>query len=234
MSYFKGIRDHKFESGLFDKNFIWLHICGSPFVADLSEGQEAPPQSEVLQFFQWQRILLSKAIDSHLEKRNAWGLGECQCISHKNRCLRLQFLWLGQVLAMTGIDPEGFKAHSTRSASPPKAEVTRVSLTDIIKQDNCPRFQLFKFFTEKLSRNMIPIFNQESSTRRFDDRSLEWWLLALRIKCAPQYLIGKLKFRIMCGALRDLVLFVQVKNCEKHTWRSVSFSKVSGFSLQLY
>ena len=32
-------------------------------------------------------------------------------------------------------------------------------------------------------------------------------------------------------ALRDLVLFVQLKKREKHPWRSVTFSKVS---LQLY
>ena len=152
-----------------DYTFVVPHLSQT-----CQRGKKPHPNLKFYNFFNDKEFCVSKAIDSHLEKRNAWGLGECQCISHKNRCLRLQFLWLGQVLAMTGIDPEGFKAHSTRSASSPKAEVTRVSLTDIIKQDNCPRFQLFKFFTEKLSRNMIPIFNQESSTRRFDDRSLEW------------------------------------------------------------
>ena len=33
----------------------------------------------------------------------------------------------------------------------------------------------------------------------------------------------------ICGALRDLVPFVQFKKREKHPWRSVSFSKVAGF-----
>ena len=37
-----------------------------------------------------------------------------------------------------------------------------------------------------------------------------------------------------CGALRNLVAFVQFKKREKHPWRSVKFSKVPGFSLQLY
>ena len=32
----------------------------------------------------------------------------------------------------------------------------------------------------------------------------------------------------ICGALRDLVPFVQFKKREKHSWRSVSFSKVAG------
>ena len=44
------MRDHKFESGLFDKTFICLHICYSPFDEDLSDGQKVLPQSEVLQF----------------------------------------------------------------------------------------------------------------------------------------------------------------------------------------
>ena len=34
---------------------------------------------------------------------------------------------------------------------------------------------------------------------------------------------------IICGALRDLVPFVQLKKREKHPWRSVKFSKVAGF-----
>ena len=38
----------------------------------------------------------------------------------------------------------------------------------------------------------------------------------------------------ICGALRDLVPFVQFKKREKHPWGSVNFSKVAGFSLQLY
>ena len=37
----------------------------------------------------------------------------------------------------------------------------------------------------------------------------------------------------ICGALRDLVPFVQFKKREKHPRRSVNFSKVAGSSLQL-
>ena len=33
----------------------------------------------------------------------------------------------------------------------------------------------------------------------------------------------------ICGALLDLVPFVQFKKRGKHPWRSVNFSKVSGF-----
>ena len=34
----------------------------------------------------------------------------------------------------------------------------------------------------------------------------------------------------MFGALRDLMPFVQFKKRKKHPWRSVTFSKVAGFS----
>ena len=37
-----------------------------------------------------------------------------------------------------------------------------------------------------------------------------------------------------CGALRDLVAFAQFKKREKQPWRSANFSKIAGFSLQLY
>ena len=33
----------------------------------------------------------------------------------------------------------------------------------------------------------------------------------------------------VCDALRYSVPFVQFKKCEKHPWRSVTFSKVAGF-----
>ena len=50
-----------------------------------------------------------------------------------------------------------------------------------------------------------------------------------------KWVIGILVRRIYkCGPLRDLVPFVQFKKREKHPWRSVNFSKVAGFSPQLY
>ena len=39
---------------------------------------------------------------------------------------------------------------------------------------------------------------------------------------------------VICGALRDLVPYVQFKKREKHRWRGVNFIKVAVFSLQLY
>ena len=42
--------------------------------------------------------------------------------------------------------------------------------------------------------------------------------------CAVEYDSPK------CDALHILVLFVQFKTREKHSWRSVNFSKVAGFS----
>ena len=39
------------------------------------------------------------------------------------------------------------------------------------------------------------------------------------------------KLAFICGALRDLVPFVQFKKREKHPWRSVNFNKVAGSTL---
>ena len=37
-----------------------------------------------------------------------------------------------------------------------------------------------------------------------------------------------------CDALHDLVLFAQFKKSAKHPWKSVTFSKVAGFSLDSF
>ena len=39
--------------------------------------------------------------------------------------------------------------------------------------------------------------------------------------------------KTICVALRDLVSFVQFKKCQKHPWRSVTFSKVAGTLLKV-
>ena len=39
---------------------------------------------------------------------------------------------------------------------------------------------------------------------------------------------AKFREKLICGALHDLVAFVQLKKREKHSWRSVNFSKVAG------
>ena len=41
-------------------------------------------------------------------------------------------------------------------------------------------------------------------------------------------------FSTKCDALRDLVPFAQFKKRENHPWGSVNFSKVAGWSLQLF
>ena len=61
--------------------------------------------------------------------------------------------------------------------------------------------------------------------------------IMIRVESSPADLdiVGKKFLRrfckiltIICHALRDLVPFVQFKNCEKHPWRSVNCSKVAG------
>ena len=41
-------------------------------------------------------------------------------------------------------------------------------------------------------------------------------------------ILGTEFLKEICGALRDLLPFVQFKTREKHPWRSVNFSKVAG------
>ena len=38
----------------------------------------------------------------------------------------------------------------------------------------------------------------------------------------------------ICDTLRDLVPFVQIKTRKIYAWRSFTFSKIEGYSLQLY
>ena len=41
-------------------------------------------------------------------------------------------------------------------------------------------------------------------------------------------------YACMYVCMYDLISFVQSKKCEKHPWRSDTFSKVADFSLKLY
>ena len=100
------------------------------------------------------KLCVCKAIDSYLERRNVWGVEESQFLvshikPHKPVSPSTVSRWLGQVLAMAGINTEVFKAHSTRAASSSKAEVTGVSLTDIIKQGNWSQASTFQRFYRK-------------------------------------------------------------------------------------
>ena len=45
---------------------------------------------------------------------------------------------------------------------------------------------------------------------------------------------GHIMSNILYDALRNLVLLTQFRKREKRLWRSVTFSKVTGLSLQLY
>ena len=63
----------------------------------------------------------------------------------------------------------------------------------------------------------------------------ELWVIQFYQVLYENYLETEMSDRLqICDALRDLVIFIQFKKREKHLWRSVNFSKVAGFSLQLY
>ena len=100
------------------------------------------------------KLCVCKAIDYFLERRYVWGVGESQfrvshIKPHKPVSPSTVSRWLGQVLAMAGFDTEVFKAHSTRSASFSRAEVTGISLTDIIKQGHWSQASTFQRFYRK-------------------------------------------------------------------------------------
>ena len=83
-----------------------------------------------------------------------WGVVKSQLLvrnirPHKPVFLSTASRWLGQVLAIAGVDAEAFKANSTRSASSSKADGTGFSLTDIIKQDHWSRASTFQRFYRK-------------------------------------------------------------------------------------
>ena len=83
-----------------------------------------------------------------------WGVVESQLLvrnirPHKPVFLSTASKWLGQVLAIAGVDAEAFKTHSTRSASSSKADGTGFSLTDIIKQGHWSQASTFQSFCRK-------------------------------------------------------------------------------------
>ena len=102
------------------------------------------------------KLCVCKAIDSYLERRNVWGVEESQILvshitPHKPVSPSTVSRWFGQVLAMAEINTDVFKAHSTGALSSSKTEVTRVSLTDIIKQGHWSQASTFqRFYTKSI------------------------------------------------------------------------------------
>ena len=99
----------------------WTKTC--------QRGKKPHPNMKFYKFPGDNKLCVCKAIDSYLERRNVWGVGENKFLvshikSHKPVSPSAVYRWQRQVLAMAGIDTEGFKAHSTRSASLSKAEAS--------------------------------------------------------------------------------------------------------------
>ena len=102
-------------------------------------GKKSYPNLKFYKFPVSKKLCVCKAIDSYLERRNV-------CEDRKNQFLVSHInphepvsqstvsRWLEQVLAIAAINTKVFKTHSTRSASSSKAEVTGISLTNIIEQ----------------------------------------------------------------------------------------------------
>ena len=117
-------------------------------------GKKPHPSLKFYNFPGDSKLCVCKAIDSYLGRRNAWGVEESQFLVshiklHKPVSLPTVSRWLGQVLAMAGINTEVFNTHSTRAASSSNAEVTGVFLTDIIIQGHWSEASTFQRFYRK-------------------------------------------------------------------------------------
>ena len=121
----------------------------------MSQWQKGPPHYEKFYNFPGEnKLCVFKTIDLYLERRKVWEIGKSQFLVshiklHKPVSPSTASKWLGQVRAMAYIEREVFKAHSNRSASPSKAEVTEISLTNIIKQGQWSQASIFQRFYRK-------------------------------------------------------------------------------------
>ena len=93
-------------------------------------------------------------------------------------------------------------------------------------QSKVPKIDVLVYSMEK-GEAFFLVFQSLSYERR-----IYWFnrLLCLTITL----ILEQNTLAVVCGALRDLVVFAQFKKREKHPWNSVNFTKVAGFSLQLY
>ena len=96
------------------------------------------------------------------------------------------------------------------------------------------KYDLFRHLYKNQSKKVLYKL-QEYRKRKF---LMDPWLRMSYEYKVIRYVIGFCACNVLTafifGALRDLVPFLQFKKREKHPWRSVNFSKVSDFSLQLY
>ena len=85
------------------------------------------------------------------------------------------------------------------------------------------------YFEEALVRLLL---SWRLSLTRFSEKKLQSQCCRVNfLKFLKTSFFSKTQISV---ALHDLGPFVQFKKCEKHSWRSVTFRKVTGFSLQLY
>ena len=86
----------------------------------------------------------------------------------------------------------------------------------------------------KICPQKPPLFNKHRPARSWktlitniSHLVLIWLLLLLK---PVALFLDYCSFIWICDVLRDLAPFAQLKKREKHPWRSVTFSKVAGFS----
>ena len=102
-------------------------------------------------------------------------------------------------------------------------------------------FNIMKSFNVDLNHWLLSAFHRVISNLYHSlTQKGKKWLLEIFSSCFKSFDIVSSDASVerviisICDALRDVVPFVQFKKCEEHPWRSVNFSKVTVWSLQLY
>ena len=92
-------------------------------------------------------------------------------------------------------------------------------------------YHLTFFLTWRHLKEIIfPFFVKKETVsiqfQRFNSNMIQQYLIIVK---KPHW-----EIMFSCGTLHDLVPFVQFKKREKHPWRSVTFSKVAGWSFSFF
>ena len=111
---FKGIRDHKFESGLYDKTFMFTHLL-FPHLTQTCQRGKRPNHNQ--KFYNFPRDNNSVKQSIHI-LNGVWRVGESQFVSHikTHKPASSVSRWLGQVLAMPGIENRKFRGKKLSSS----------------------------------------------------------------------------------------------------------------------
>jgi len=112
------------------------------------------PPVKFEKFLENQNLCVFTTLESYLERSKSWRKTETQLLlsfisPHKAESTSTISRWIVEVLKLSGIDTDSFKAHSTRSAVASKAKKLGISTKEIIKRGNWSNESTFQKFYAK-------------------------------------------------------------------------------------